>query len=258
VQGTFLGHPESGLFPGAGICELVTYRGGDGNDVVLQGADDDYLFVRGVYHGLALPLDSAKIANYVRQLRSGQATRRDVATAIWNSREHRRVEVALFYQALGEPTTDGNFDRFVRALQGGTPEGTVLTQLLTSKRYLARHRNRTANVRLLLRTLTGKEPTKKEVRRALAGLARGAGLFVPQLLSSAPVYKEALAEHFVSFLGRAPTAADTGFFTAKLATGTLTPLDLLLDVVTGSPASGTPSDYAREFLAFLRAHCTSI
>jgi autotransporter-associated beta strand protein len=260
VQGTFQGHPEGGLLPNAGVCVQVTYQGGDGNNVVLQGVGDDYLFVRGVYHGLALPIDNAKIAAYVRQLQAHQTTRRDVATAIWNSPEHRQVEVALFYQAFGEPTNDGKFDKYVRELESGTPEGTVLTQLLTSKGLVSRNHKRATYVRLLFRMLTGTDASRKELHRMLAVLAGGRAQFVLKLLSSPPVYLEGLTEHFVSFLGRTPTRADLAFFLDKLATGERTPLDLMLDVVTGSPTAtpNTPVDYAKEFLIFLRNNCARI
>jgi autotransporter-associated beta strand protein len=262
VQGTFPGFAEGNLVPVAGVCVGVTYVGGDGNDVVLHAASDDELFVRGVYHGLGLPRDLTKIAAYVQELQTGRATRPEVATAIWNSPAHRQLELTGFYQAFGEPTNDGQFNKFLRKLLKGTPEGTVLIELLTSKPFLRRHRNRTANALLLLEVLTGKVPSKKDVRRARAALAVGGARALTLLLSSPGVYRAALDSQLTAFLGssRKATAADLAFFLNKLATGELPPLDLMLDIVTGSPTStpSTPTNLAQEFLTYLRSICASL
>jgi uncharacterized repeat protein (TIGR01451 family) len=278
VQGTFLFRqpdgsvlpvPEGGLLPGAGVCVHVSYKGNNANNVVLQGVGDAYLFVRGVYHGLNITVDEVEVNRLVNILEAGhlsEAVRRKVATDIWNSLAHRQAEIALFYKSFGESTGDGQFTKLLNALTSTSGnEGAVLIKFLTSKPFLAAHRNRKQYVNLLLQVLTGKTPRRRDVRTGLQLLAQGKGgriRWVTGLLSSKVVYQEALAEHFHEFLGKTAkqTVPDVNFFLPLLAAGAVTPLQLMLDVVTGSPASNpsVPFDYATQFRDFLRKNCLQI
>jgi uncharacterized repeat protein (TIGR01451 family) len=267
VQGNFAGLPEGGLLPAGGVCVHVTYTGNNANDVVLQGVGDAYLFVRGVYHGLELPLNEAEVERLVGVLEAGgmsEAVRRKVATDIWNSAEHRLAEINRFYTSFKESTGDGQFAKLLNALKAtGGNEGAVLIKFLTSKPFIAAHRNRKQFVTLVLQVLTGKTPRGKDVRAGMRMLAQGKTgriLVVASLLSSKPVYTEALAENFASFFGRAIRPAEAGFFGPLLATGQVTPLALVLDVTSGSPNSNpsVPFDFATQFRDFLRKNCQEI
>jgi uncharacterized repeat protein (TIGR01451 family) len=202
VQGTFALIPEGGLLPGVqfGRCFTVTYRGGDGNDVVIGGVDANLEFVHALYTALGLPPD-ALLQQLATALDAGQITRPTAAMRVWESLAHRADIVHQFFTEFQfHGTAPGLTRKLVNELQGGKfKEGVVLEKFLTSPQFRRQYRGDKAFVRAIYegiyRTPGALKLPAKFLRRFL-GIVRqpnGRAKLIALLLSNDAIYQQALA-----------------------------------------------------------------
>lgn len=175
-------------------------------------------FVQSLYHDvLGRAATATEEAHWVRQLDHG-VTRREVAHAIFNSREHRQQEVAAYSEAfLGTSSLAGS-GRLVSRLRQGGSEQTVVRSILNSPAYQSAHTNPSMLVQDLYLEVLGQQPTSSEVAGwtslLRAGLSRRE--LVDRFVNSAAVDEQIVQSFYAIYLHSQPNAAEIRHATAIL------------------------------------------
>jgi autotransporter-associated beta strand protein len=249
VQGMFAGQPEgSFLLQGDRKAEpryVVTYRGGDGNDVALIRLDElpsppppppppapqgDVFerFTTALYRDvLGRAPDAGGFTIWVNALRAGQVTRIQVAQAFLRSEERLGLVVEEFYREILGRGSDAGRAHWVRGLATGQlREADVLVGFVTSAEFTARFPSNRAFVAEAYRTLldrplgTSEAELSFQTMRLDAGLQTRAGL-AREFLRSDEAQRNAVEEYYRDYLGREADAVEVSVWTATLRTGHL-------------------------------------
>ncbi len=175
-------------------------------------------FVQSLYHDvLGRAATATEEAHWVRQIIHG-VTRREVAHAIFNSREHRQQEVAAYSEAfLGTSPLAGS-GRLVSRLRQGGSEQEVVRSILNSPAYQSAHTNPSMLVQDLYLEVLGQQPTSSEVAGwtslLRAGLSRRE--LVDRFVNSAAVDEQIVQSFYAIYLHSQPNAAEIRHATAIL------------------------------------------
>ena len=134
------------VFPGIVPPVIINDLGGKiqllASSLGVNGVNGNLLahaaFVTGVYSGiLNRQPDPGGLVTWVQQLQGGLA-RSQVVAAIWNSVEHRELQVEYYYATfLGRAADPGGKAVWVNALLAGMPEEQLLSSFLGSAEYFA-------------------------------------------------------------------------------------------------------------------------
>ena len=177
---------------------------GDGN------ITENVQFVNSIYHNLlARAPDQAGLTNWFIFLESG-GSRFQVAQAIWQSPEHRDLEVEQYYETILHRTaTPGERAGWVGAFLAGATETDIEFAFLNSSEYLAAHGSATSFINGLYADVLGRNPSSNELsawQQALAsGLSRSN---MDRLFLSSTEFDVRVLDGFYSqFLNRPPDAA---------------------------------------------------
>jgi hypothetical protein len=167
-------------------------------------------FVNSIYHNLlARAPDQAGLTNWFIFLESG-GSRFQVAQAIWQSPEHRDLEVEQFYETILHRTaTPGERAGWVGAFLAGATETDIEFDFLNSSEYLAAHAGATSFINGLYADVLGRNPSGNELsawQQALAsGLSRSS---MDRIFLSSSEFDVRILDGFYSqFLNRAPDTA---------------------------------------------------
>jgi uncharacterized repeat protein (TIGR01451 family) len=260
VVGTFRGIPEQGLTMSGGRCFVVSYRGGNGNDVVVTGIDNNELFVRAVYTALGLfPIYQARgidpqkdITKYVNQLDAGLG-RDQVVAEIWTSAFNRAAEVASFYaEANFTPPNNRLTQTLINDfLVKNQPEWQVFEEFLSSRAFNRAHHKNRDYVRAVYEALLHRRPTRAEMAAGVALASQGSAgraALVDGLLSANKVYDQAVLNSFLFLFGRRPSPFEVAVFVGQMKTANLSSESFFVNLTT-SPT------YTGAFLAHFKADC---
>ncbi len=208
VSGTFFGLPEGSTFSAGGASFVITYAGGDGNDVVVTTINTgvgNTGYVNYLYSTiLNRAADPAGLTNYVGLL-DGGAARQSVVTAIWNSAEHRVKQVQSWYtKFLGRSADLPGLNNYVNQLLSGKSQETVMTQILISPEYQLKNPPVTAYVNSLFQNLLYRAPTPQELTNwsniMLSGTSRAN--VVNAFLFSNEYLGQTVQGFYATYLGR--------------------------------------------------------
>jgi hypothetical protein len=193
------------------------------------------LYVLDLYRtvlGRAADVDG--MACWVQRLQSG-ASRQLVAQGIWESAEHRGLEVDQDYATYLHRAADAGGRAFwLQQLQSGKTEADVALGFVTSAEYCLAHPSAGAFVLALYTDLQGRTADAGGLAfwMNLAQTPRGAAPVVGGILNSAEYAQRTLDRYYAAFLGRTPDL-----------TGDQSWLFALVN------HRGTPSSVAESFLA---------
>jgi hypothetical protein len=167
-------------------------------------------FVNSIYHNLlARAPDQTGLTNWFIFLEAG-GSRFQVAQTIWQSPEHRDLEVEQYYETiLHRLATPAERAGWVGLFLAGATETQIEFDFLNSSEYLAAHASATSFVTGLYTDVLGRNPSSNELsvwQQALAtGLSRSS---MDQLFLSSTEFDVRILDGFYSqFLNRAPDAA---------------------------------------------------
>jgi len=200
-------------------------------------ADANTAYVRGLYQTiLDRPAEPGGLAGWVQDLRSGQMTPAQVATAIFDSQEHRQDEVNSYYeQFLGRPADPGSA-HWVGLLQNGGTEEQVIEDIMTSPEYTAAHASNAAFVNSLYFTLLGRQADSSGLafwqQRLANGESRAA--VIDGYLFSSESASLAVNSFYNAFLHRAGDSANVASWVSSLASKSST-LDQVVTAFLSSP-----------------------
>jgi hypothetical protein len=120
--------------------------------------DPNIEWLYGAYRAvLSRDPDPLGLSIFGGMLDSGTATLQQVAKMIWESPEHRGLQVDGYYRYyLGRPSDAFGRPYWVNLFLGGADEATVVQGFLTSPEYLSQHATNTAFVDSLYSNLLGR------------------------------------------------------------------------------------------------------
>jgi sugar lactone lactonase YvrE len=172
--------------------------------------------------------DPNGFAFWVAQLQAG-ISRAQLATAFWQSAEHRGIEVDQYYQTLlGRNADAAGRQNWVQQLLAGTDESQVIVAFLTSPEFTAEHADNAAFVRALYQILLNRDPAPAEVaswqQDLQSGLSRAAVGYL--FLSSDEADRDAVDEDYQNFLGRMESPQEQQGWLLALKNGLAKPSSL--------------------------------
>ena len=193
--------------------------------------------VTGLYHNLlGRAPDATGLAFWVQQLSSGAMTNQQVATGIWDSAEHRGIEVANYYELyLGRAPDAAGLSFWVnRFLSGQDNELTMEAQFITSPEFILNNNSASAYVTALYIDILGRTPSISEESfwdNELAAI--GTNAVAVDILTSAEAYTRVITNYYEQYLNRAPDNTGLSFWLNQLQTGTGT-LESVAEGILGS------------------------
>jgi hypothetical protein len=183
-------------------------------------------FVDGLYrHVLDRPADTAGLISWVQALQSG-VPRSQVVSAVWNSAEHRGLEVNRLYETfLGRSADATGSAYWVNAMLAGTSEMDVARALIASPEFQADHPDNASYVTALYTTILQRPPNGAEVAGWVSALQNGASrdALAVAFLNSSESYGLVLNSAYTDILHRAPDAAGYQGWLNQLLSGQTTP-----------------------------------
>jgi Domain of unknown function (DUF4214)/SdrD B-like domain len=178
--------------------------------------------VNGLYETLlGRAADVGGLANFVLLMQAG-VSRQQIAQIIWQSPEHRAVEVNQFYEEfLGRPPDPAGESFFVNALLSRATELDVMQTILTSAEYQASHASNVAFLTGLYAQVLGRSPDVVGETAWLQLLQNGLSRqqVVAGFLTSAEATRHFVAGDYLGLLGRPPDSGGEQFWTDLVVNG---------------------------------------
>lgn len=182
-------------------------------------------FVDSLYRNmLNRSVDTTGLAHWMQLLLAG-VSRQQVATSIWQSAEHRGVEVDQFYTTfLGRAADAGGRTLWVNALMNGATEMDVIRGFLLSSEYQAAHPSDVSFINGLYSQILDRPGDPGSITAWLAALqgrvSRAA--VIQGFLTSAEADKRVVDEYYTLFLNRSPDPSGEQTWTNLLLSGRAT------------------------------------
>jgi hypothetical protein len=195
----------------------------------------DALFVNGLYHDIPGRMaDQAGLDFWVLDLQLG-ASRAAVASAFWESPEHRGLEVDAFYQTLLHRAADpAGRAGWVNALLAGATEQDVEVGFLTSAEYAAKHPGNTMFIEGLYANVLGRPADAREIQGWNSVLQSGTSRVAVAwgFLTSQEWATDEVNALYLQALGRPADPLGLALFVPPLQTRP--PLELVADALFAS------------------------
>jgi hypothetical protein len=208
----------------------ISYQGGTtGHDVTLTRLADpspEQQFVQAVYRAvLSRKADTAGMASWVVLLQAG-GTRQQVAEGLWDSPEHRGLQVDQFYATYLHRAADASGRAFwVSALLDGVSEEQVAAAFLTSAEYEQAHPDLDAYLSGLYADVLGRAPDPDGLASwqaaAQGGVSREA--LADAFLQSPEKQLKCVDGYYADFLGRAGEPSGVAAWMAAMQSSQLSP-----------------------------------
>jgi hypothetical protein len=242
--GTFQGLPEGG---GIALADppvntisydpaQVSYRGGQGGDVVVTSIPANPFQVAGWYKDiLDRAPDSTGASFWLGQLNDYQIPLVKLVTSFLATPEHFAAEVDQFYSTYLHRGADPAGRAFwTNLLTQGMDTRQLVVDFLLSAEYQGLHADDTSFVQALYQDVLARAASASEVGSWQQQLAAGAlnrGAVARAFVTSGEAYQDAVNQDFAQFLGRAPEAAAEEYFVTALQNGTETPARIVVDIL---------------------------
>ncbi len=162
---------------------------------------------------------------WTAQLNSG-VSRLVMAQAVWESAEHRTIEVHQYFeQYLKRPPDPAAQTYWVAQMLAGLSETGIQLALLESPEYASAHPAIADYITGLYNDVLNRQPDPAEVQVWVGAAAAGAtqGQIALAFLTSPEAHTDLLNSYYSEFLHRQPDPAGSAFFLNELATGFATP-----------------------------------
>jgi hypothetical protein len=117
--------------------------------------------------------DGSGLAAWTAQL-AGGVSRGAVATAFWQSDEHRSLEVTSYFETyLGRAPDAGGLQSWIGQFQTGAGEIAVQQGIIASEEFQAAHSSAAAYVQALYNDILGRQPGTSEVSLWVGAMSAG-------------------------------------------------------------------------------------
>ena len=193
-------------------------------------------FVDALYRNvLGRPSDSPGLTGFVLALDNG-ATRAQVVQAIWESPEHRAIEVEHLYQTFLRREPDAaSWTGWVNAMLNGMSEANVALQLILSPEYQSTRADNSLFVASLYADVLGRVATGSEISSWTQALQNGLSRtsVATAFLTSAEVDKNIVDNLYNDFLRRAADPMGEQAFVSGITNHQFT-MQAAAEVILGS------------------------
>jgi hypothetical protein len=183
-------------------------------------------FVDGLYrHVLGRPAEATSLVSWVQMLQNG-ASRAQVVDAVWNSAEHRGLEVDRLYATFLHRGADAaGRASWVNAMLSGVSEMDVARVFIASPEFQAAHADNVSYVAALYATILRPNPSGPEIDGWVATLKSGVSrdAVANAFLTSGESYQLIVNRAYAYFLHRSGDAAGNQVWIAQLLQGSMTP-----------------------------------
>jgi hypothetical protein len=162
--------------------------------------------------------DTAGLEHWIGLLQRG-ATRQQIVKGIWNSREHRGLQVDRLVATYLHGAADARARaHWVRVLMSGVSETEMAFRLLTSAAYQRAHPTTRSYLVGLYADVLGRAPNPGGLERWQAAAGRGLSRaqIAPAFLGSNEAQRRLVQSYYTNYLGRAGTAAEVALWLTKL------------------------------------------
>jgi hypothetical protein len=212
--------------PNLQILSKIQFLSSSNGQTVNPVIQAEATYVDGLYRTLlGRAADDAGLIGWVVALQNGM-TRAQVVAAIWNSTEHRGLEVDQLYQTFLHRAADAaGRAAFVNLLLSGATEADVARMMIDSGEYQAAHPDNTSFVMGLYADILGRSPAPAETSAWLAVLQGGMNrdAVARAFLTSQETYTLILNNDYLHYLHRTPDSAGEQVWLQLLASGQETP-----------------------------------
>jgi hypothetical protein len=179
-------------------------------------------FVNGLYRTLlGRAPDAGGLTNFVLLMQAG-VPRQQIAQIIWQSPEHRAVEVNQFYEELlGRPADPAGKSFFVNALLSGATEFDVMQAILNSAEYQASHVSNVSFLTGLYAQILGRSPDVAGEMAWLQLLENGLSRqqVVADFLTSTEAVQRFIEADYLQFLARPADNSGLAFWSNLFVNG---------------------------------------
>jgi hypothetical protein len=183
-------------------------------------------FVDGLYrHVLGRPADLNSLIGWVQQLQSG-VSRIAVVDAVWDSPEHRGLEIDRLYATFLNRSPDAaGRASWVNAMLAGASEMDVARALINSAEFQMDHPDNASYVNAVYATILRRTPSGAEVSSWVTALQNGLSrdALAVAFLDSQESYQIMLNCDYTYILHRSPDPAGEQGWLTKLVSGSVTP-----------------------------------
>jgi hypothetical protein len=182
-------------------------------------------FVNGLYQNLLNRTPGTPEITFWVQMMLGGVSAQQVATDIWQSPEHRQVEVTQYYASfLGRAPDAAGEAMWVNDFLGGASEVDVALGFLTSAEYQAAHSTDLAYVDALYAQVLGRQADAAGEASWLQALQNGAsrGAVALAFLTSAEADSLVVIDYYNQFLNRNPSPAEVQGWVNRLVSNQAT------------------------------------
>jgi len=214
------GHPD--LIILSKVQFLSTIPASTNNPVLIAQAT----YVDGLYRAiLGRPADEPALISWVLQLHQGLSPMQLVQD-LWNSAEHRGLEVDDFYQTILHRGADAMGRAiWVNVLQAGASEADVESMLYASAEYQSSHPDNNSFVTGLYADVLSRNASSAEIAGFVQALQNGASRqqVARIFLTSTEAYMQSLDCDYRSLLRRVPDNQGEQTWLAMLGSGQIMP-----------------------------------
>jgi hypothetical protein len=182
-------------------------------------------FVRALYHDiLRRAPDSGGLRDWTQQLNSG-ASRTQIASGLWNCREHRGIQVDGYYQQFLHRVADpGGRQFWIQSMMNGMSEETAMSLFMSTIEYRQRNPLQGPFVSAIFQDLLGRAPTVAELAErttALAGNTQTPVQVAQDGLNSNERHLQLVDSYYQLFFNRQADPGGRTFWTSQLDQGKL-------------------------------------
>lgn len=182
-------------------------------------------FVRGLYHNvLARDAGASELSMWGNLLLNGTQSRSQVTVGIWNSAEHRTLQVNGYYRLyLGRTPGSGELGSWVRAMQNGLREEDAVSAFLGSAEFSASHASQTAFINDLYRDVLGRvvDAGGLALWQGLLNNGTSRAAVARAIVFSSESHQRAVNSYYAGYLHRGPGAGETSGWVRALDNGQL-------------------------------------
>jgi hypothetical protein len=193
---------------------------------IIAGAEGNLVnqaaFVNQLYHDILGRVPTVQDVNQWTTLLQAGVSRQQVATAFWESPEHRGLQVDAFYQQFLHRAPDAaGRSGWVNAFLSGADEISVAVGFLTSAEYTSSHASNASFVNGVYQDVLGRAPSAAEALAWQQALQSGVtrATVASDILTSVEGFSRIVTQDYQSFLHRAPSPAERQTWVSALQGG---------------------------------------
>lgn len=179
-------------------------------------------FVSGLYNDvLRRQPDTGGLINWLNQLDGGQSNLA-VATAIWQTAEHRGIQVDGFYQQFLHRDSDaGGRQNWINQMLGGMTEENVMIAFMSTAEYSIRNPSNTAFVTAVYQDLLNRNPDPGGLTAWVNALNNGQTRtqVATSLVNTNERHQNLVTSYYLTFLRRFPDSNGFAFWVNQLDRG---------------------------------------